>query len=359
MPYISVIIPCYNAANYVERCMERLLSQTIGFENLEIIFINDGSLDATLGKLMQYEMKYQDQVILINCDKNYGQGAARNTGLKYASAEYIGFLDVDDVIADTFYEKLYRKIKEGNFDWVSAKFVHLFSWEQPDFTEPAQKNDREYHCETIGGLAFQTLDEDMKNGEFGVLPSRVFRKDFILENEIWFPEGLKYEDNYWGTKCEVFSKNVSIIDEVLYCYYRNENSTVSSIDMSHLDRMQIEEMAVNLFKEQGLFERYYEQIEARFIRMYYCGTWFAIFLKMNVIPDVLPVMRKRIYEWFPNFMENPLIKEFHPLDQMMLRLLESEDGYTIQELECIKEGYVKDASRSYNNMMGIGEGEQG
>ena len=103
MPYISVIIPCYNAANYVERCMERLLSQTIGFENLEIIFINDGSLDATLGKLMQYEMKYQDQVILINCDKNYGQGAARNTGLKYASAEYIGFLDVDDVIADTFY----------------------------------------------------------------------------------------------------------------------------------------------------------------------------------------------------------------------------------------------------------------
>lgn len=258
MPYISVIIPCYNAANYVERCMERLLSQTIGFENLEIIFINDGSLDATLGKLMQYEMKYQDQVILINCDKNYGQGAAKNAGLKYASAEYIGFLDVDDVIADTFYEKLYRKIKEGNFDWVSAKFVHLFAWEQPDFTEPAQKNDREYHCDTIGSLAFQALDEDMKNGEFGVLPSRVFRKDFILENEIWFPEGLKYEDNYWAAKCEVFSKNVFIIDEVLYCYYRNENSTVSSIDMYHLDRMQIEEMAVKLFKEQGLFERYYE-----------------------------------------------------------------------------------------------------
>lgn len=69
MKKISVIIPCYNAQKYIDRCMDCLQKQTIGMENLEIILVNDGSTDATLGKLMLYEQKYPEQILLVNCEK--------------------------------------------------------------------------------------------------------------------------------------------------------------------------------------------------------------------------------------------------------------------------------------------------
>ena len=110
VPYLSIIIPCYNAVNYIDRCMECLRNQTIGFENLQVILVNDGSTDFTLGKMLFYENMFPEQMVVINCEENRGQGAAKNTGLNYAQADFVAFLDVDDVIAESFYEKLYKKI---------------------------------------------------------------------------------------------------------------------------------------------------------------------------------------------------------------------------------------------------------
>lgn len=347
MKKISVIIPCYNAQKYIDRCMNCLRNQTIGMENLEIILINDGSTDATLGKLMLYEQKYPEEILLVNCEKNQGQGAARNIGIGYASADYIGFLDVDDVIADSFYEKLYQKMTEEKYDWVSAKFVHIPPEEEPDFSPPLQKRDREYHCRPEECMLFQKLGTGMYNGSFGALPARLFRRGFVTEHEIFFPEGLMYEDNYWGAKCGIFTKNACILDEILYCYYKNTDSVVSSRNaLYHLDRMKIEEMVAELLKEQGLFEKFHEEIEGRFIRLYYCGTWLAVFLKMDTIPDILPVMKQKINELFPNYRENSYVKRLSALDQMLLKLLDDEEGYTAAELEVIKEGYVKDFLRN-------------
>lgn len=347
MKKISVIIPCYNAQKYIDRCMNCLECQTIGMECLQIILINDGSTDATLGKLMLYERKHADQILLINCERNLGQGAARNIGIGYAEAEYIHFLDVDDVIADSFYEKLHGIITEGRYDWVSAKFVHIPPEEEPDFTEPAQKRDREFHCAPGENMLFLKPDKGMLNGSFGALPARLFRKSFVTEHEIYFPEGLMYEDNYWGAKCGVFTKSAYILDEALYCYYKNTDSVVSSRNTAyHLDRMKIEEMVVELVKEQGLFETFHEEIEGRFIRLYYCGTWMAVFLKMDAIPDILPAMKQKINELFPNYRENPYVQRLSPLDQAVLKLLDDEEGYTAEELNDIKKGYVQDFLRS-------------
>ena len=347
MPCISIIIPCYNAVNYIDRCMDCLRNQTIGFENLQVILVNDGSTDFTLGKMLFYENMFPEQMVVINCEVNCRQGAARNTGLNYAQADFVAFLDVDDVIAESFYEKLYKKIKEGNYDWVSAKYIDLSSKLKPVFKQPLTKQDKEYHCPKEECMIFKDFGSGMCNGKFGKLMSRIFRKSLIIENEIYFPEGLMYEDNFWGAKCDIFSKNVYIIDEVLYCYYNNENSVVSSRNAAyHLDRMKIEEMIVELYKEQGLFDKYHDRIEARFLRLYFCATWFAIFLKMDTIPDVLPVMRKKIYELFPDYKKNPHICRLPLLDQMVLKMLEPEEVYTTEELEFIKEGYIKDFLRN-------------
>ena len=98
MKKVSVIVPCYNAAEYLDRCMEHLLKQTIGTENMEIILIDDASTDdgATLGLLTAYEEKYPDTILVIALEENMRQGGARNIGISYAGGEYLVFCDADD-----------------------------------------------------------------------------------------------------------------------------------------------------------------------------------------------------------------------------------------------------------------------
>ncbi len=95
---ISIIIPCYNVQSYIDRCFQSLLAQTIDFDRLEIILVDDCSTDATWEKLTAIEAAYPESVMIIHCDENGHQGTARNIGLTYASAPYIGFVDSDDWI---------------------------------------------------------------------------------------------------------------------------------------------------------------------------------------------------------------------------------------------------------------------
>ena len=98
----SIIIPCYSTHNYLDVCVNSLLKQTIGFDSLEIIFIDDNSNDNghTVNKLKEYENKYPDNIVLILNDENMGPGGCRNIALEYASGEYIAYLDSDDWIDD-------------------------------------------------------------------------------------------------------------------------------------------------------------------------------------------------------------------------------------------------------------------
>ena len=119
---ISVIIPCYNVSMFLDRCMESLEKQTIGIENLEIILINDASKDATLGKILLWEMKYPDNIIVIPLEENVMQGAARNIARGYCSAEYIAYLDADDLWTPDKLEKQVRFMKDGGYGFSCTSY---------------------------------------------------------------------------------------------------------------------------------------------------------------------------------------------------------------------------------------------
>ena len=70
MKKVSIIIPCYNAERYIDRCVLSLVNQTIGIDNLELIFVNDASTDHTYEKLCEWEVKYSESIMVINCDEN-------------------------------------------------------------------------------------------------------------------------------------------------------------------------------------------------------------------------------------------------------------------------------------------------
>ncbi|MDE6713739.1 MAG: glycosyltransferase, partial [Lachnospiraceae bacterium] len=123
MAKISIIVPFYNSERYVKRCLDSLLHQTIGLQNLELILVDDASTDRTLDLLKEYEKQYPEQIILIPCSQNGRQGTARNIGLQYATSPYIAFVDSDDWVETDMYEKMYDKITAYNCDIVVCRFV--------------------------------------------------------------------------------------------------------------------------------------------------------------------------------------------------------------------------------------------
>lgn len=122
MKKVSIIVPAYNAHNTISRCLETLVHQTL--QDIEIIVINDASTDDTWEIMQEYESKYPDRIIIINCDKNSKAGGARNIGFDMATGEYIGMVDSDDYVATTMYEQLYDRAVETGADIVDSGYYN-------------------------------------------------------------------------------------------------------------------------------------------------------------------------------------------------------------------------------------------
>ena len=122
-PLISIIVPVYNTAVFLENCINSLLNQT--YCNLEIILVDDGSTDESLEICQKYE-KNHSQIKCIHID-NHGVSYARNIGLSVARGEYIGFVDSDDWIEPNMYSTLYRGMVSNNVQLASCTFFNDFT----------------------------------------------------------------------------------------------------------------------------------------------------------------------------------------------------------------------------------------
>lgn len=122
---ISTIIPLYNVADYLDATMESILKQSIGFkENIQIVFVNDGSIDDTENIAIRYQKQYPNNIIFIS-QKNQGVSAARNAGIDLATGEYIHFMDSDDILSRNFYKESINLLEanRGSIDFVASRML--------------------------------------------------------------------------------------------------------------------------------------------------------------------------------------------------------------------------------------------
>lgn len=341
MPLISVIVPCYNVEKYIDRCLESIVGQTIGVENLEIILVNDASTDNTLDKLKQWEEKFPEQILVITYDENLRQGGARNIGLRYASAEYIGFVDADDWIEKEMYEELYSHTIDGQFDVVKGKFIRERFVGQKSIIESNRK-DVSYSFSSIEGFSCYEIEETGNNGEWGSICTGLYRKACILENEIWFPEKIAYEDNYWSVVLQLYIRNIYIVDKVLYHYFVNTSSTVTTRNAQyHFDRLAIEIGILDEYEQRGCFDLFRERLEWNFVKKFYLNTWYIIFTRFDDVPDIFGFMKETILDRFPNYKENPNLEKCTSREKELLRLLEVPGELSVEVLQKVKEAYLK------------------
>ena len=220
---LSVIVPCYNVAQYLEGFLACLDKQWGEHDNYEVVFVNDGSTDSTPSLLAEYVAADTRHRVLIN-QANQGVSGARNAGIKVARGEWIAFADPDDLLADGAYALLMSKWLDGSIDMLSFKTVKVEENESLDLSQ---------------SLSGNVIWEGCTHKKFDLLlPSVwncVYRKDMVEQYKIRFRVETSFaEDALFNA--DIFSKGIKIrmVDALIYFYVQHPKSICNTGDMAKL-----------------------------------------------------------------------------------------------------------------------------
>lgn len=291
MPKVSLIIPVYNVEDYIEKCLDSVINQTI--DDMEIIIVNDGSTDSSKQKISKYLEKEKNRIKYLE-KENGGLSSARNFGISYASGEYIAFLDSDDYIEFTAYEEMYNIAKKENADMVECDFI----WEYPN----KKKEDigRNY-----------TTGQDMIEKARVVAWNKLIKRDIIERENIIFPEGLRYEDIEFFYKLVPFLRKVAFVRKPFVHYVQRDSSIANTQNIRTREIFQVLDNVILYYQDKGLFEEYKEVLEYVYVRFLLCSS----LKRMCKISD--KEQRKRALEdnWnninskFPNWRKNQILRK--------------------------------------------------
>lgn len=325
-PLVSVIIPCYNTAEYLPQCLNSLEEQTIGFDRLQVILVDDASTDdgRTWECICGFEQKHPREVVAVHLENNCCQGGARNAGLEYATAAYVGFIDSDDWVEPLMYERLYECILKYRCDAADCRIIMDTSDGYQLIKHRVEDKFDCYEKNTVqGGTHWWTEFYDERYG--GGIVTGIYRLDIIRDHGVYFPEHLKYEDNYWEAIFLLYVKSYYHMADDFYHYRQRSDSTVHSRnDMHHFDQLIIEEKKIQKFKELGLYERFYTQIEYDFLAAYYCRTLKAIIQKFDKPPyEVFCKMTERVRYLFPEYKKNTAFQK-NEVHKILLSLIDKK-----------------------------------
>lgn len=200
---LSIIIPVYNAGEYLEKCLDSLVNQTI--DDFEIILINDGSTDDSQQIINNYVNQYPE-LIRTKTVENGGQGRARNIGIDMARGDYLGFVDSDDWVDTSMYQRLYTAAIESRAELTICDMISVY----PDGREEYRANSR--------------------FGEPVSIPTgpcdKLFRRDVV--GDVRFPVGLWYEDADFVIKIVLGCTSIARVNEGLYFYRCGQPSTMNN-----------------------------------------------------------------------------------------------------------------------------------
>ena len=292
MPKVSVVVPIYNTEQYLEKCITSLVNQTL--DDIEIILVNDSSTDNSYNIIKEYENKYPEKVKAF-IKENGGLSDTRNFGIQKATGEFIGFVDSDDYVDINMFKEMYELAIKENLDMVEADFM----WVYPTYTK---KDISRKYC---------TFQDYFLYGRVMVC-NKIFRRNIIVENDIFFSKGLNYEDIEFFYKFILHINKSGKIDKIFYYYNQRENSIINIQDDKNKDILKILEKLVNYYKKENVYEKYKSEIEYLYIRLL-LGSSFLRILKIKdkkIKKELLNKNYKELNERFPQWRKNEILNKY-------------------------------------------------
>ncbi|MDR1535952.1 MAG: glycosyltransferase [Planctomycetota bacterium] len=221
-PRISVIVPAFNAARYLEKCLDSVLAQT--FRDFEIVCVDDGSADAS-GEILERYRSADGRIKIIRQPANAGQGRARNAALAKARGEYLLCLDADDWLLPPALERAYAAARANPASSVTFKFVCYLEREGRYVLDDEF---REFN-NLPGGFYVNRPGR----GEAGIPVfswNKLFKREALARAEIEWGSGRYAEDDEFHYKFFYMHPETYVLDECLYVYRRRDDSTMGSVD---------------------------------------------------------------------------------------------------------------------------------
>ncbi|RYJ17466.1 hypothetical protein C5Y41_09595 [Rahnella variigena] len=343
---LSIIIPMYNVEDYINETLNSM--RGVRDFNVELILVDDGSTDNTINIARDWAEKSNFDVLIISKD-NEGPSIARNVGIDNARGDLVTFFDSDDIALSYLYTEVVQIMlshevdfcifRGGSFDHVTQK-VHEF----PDYY---------VWDEIMNGAEFKVLTTHQEPRIARLEPSavvRVFRKDFLISNEITFPNNLFFEDVLFHAKCVLNAKKIALLNKTLLLYRVNrEGQTTGSFGKKRRDILKIINLILVEHQKRQVADYVWANIFGLLVRMnVWCSENCSYDDKREFVKDSIEIMSKfplnimKIYkdEYSYNDWEVSLCRAFIEKDHNVLNV-SAEGGYPI---------FAEDASSNNNSV---------
>ena len=263
---ISVIVPVYNVAQYLEKSIASIQKQT--YQNLEIILVDDGSTDES-GRLCDLSAEQDDRVLVLH-KNNEGLSQARNDGMKQAHGDYLIFIDSDDYIHPDMIQSLYEQLIQEDADVSSCGVMNVYANDE----SPQSANQDDYFvCDSQTFLREYLIGEKIP----GTICNKLIKRE--IATTLSFPKGLIYEDAYYHFDLIKLAKKY-VVNTRPYYYYFHRGDSITTKPYAEKDLAYID-----------IYQKFYNEVvknypdlkEVAFFRLAYAH--FFILDKMLLIED--------------------------------------------------------------------------
>ena len=226
IPKISVIVPIYNRENYLEKCLQSIISQD--FIDIEIICVNDGSVDKSLNVLEKYRKK-DERIIILN-QKNKGVSSARNNGIKKAKGKYILCIDSDDWIEQGYFREIYNRAERDNLDITISDIIFDYNNKNLKIIQDLKISDQEVMD------SFKYIKKLFTENFLAYNWNKLIKREILINNNIFYNENMKlFEDADLLLRVIKFSRKIGKLNKAYYHYiFGEQNGSCNQLKLYHL-----------------------------------------------------------------------------------------------------------------------------
>lgn len=303
MPSVSIVMPVYNVEQYLEKCLQSVVDQTL--KDIEIICINDGSTDRSKEILEKFAI-VDNRIKIIN-KTNSGYGHSMNIGITQATGEYIGVVETDDYILPEMFETLYRIAKEFDLDFIKSDHYKFEVVNGKEIKEYYKISDYSKYYNRV-------IDPQKETGVFDLIMmtwSGIYKRSFLNDKNIRHNEspGASFQDNGFWFQVFTQANKAYFIDKAFYMLRRdNPNSSVKSKNKVYTMCTEYDFIWNFLSKDLERREKY------KFIYQYHRCKAYHFTLK-RISDEFILEFLKRFSDDFKKPLEDELLVEewFNPL----------------------------------------------
>lgn len=330
---VSIIIPVYNVEQYLNKCLESCVKQSL--QEIEVIVINDASPDCSGEIMHKFGELYPDKIRNVFLETNIRQGGARNVGIMMARGKYLCFVDSDDYIDEMMCEKLYKRCERNNLDIVCCDGYYVYG-DKKVYHERMKKYDMDGHL----SLHHFTGQQFM-----------LIRREIVIKNNLFYPEKILHEDTAVVPLWYLCAQRMEIIEEPMYFQNVHVGSVTSSIDFfSALQMIQVLKILLDNAKKIGIYSAYKREIDAFIFWRIFCATRHLLRLSRDISIEKIILCEAEIAFWRKYDFVTELVDNLLTLEEkkiVMCFINNTEQFWKLDWKECQKkiDDYAFDGKR--------------